>query len=211
MASSKEVNAMNEWSVEIVASRPDDISETPQNLDEALLDALPEIADDRGAVGSVGDGEYSVRMVVEAAEILPALQESLVIFQKVTEYGGLPSWPIIDASVTEWTVFESSLEEPDYPTLLGVTELSEILQVSKQRASELARLPHFPRPVAQLASGPVWDYSMIQTFVAEWDRKPGRPKRVLSEEDVKALEGVGAEARHWDKETMDPNHPGFPS
>lgn len=201
---------MYEWSVELVACRPAGISDAPPNMDERLIDALEEIAADRAAAGSVAEDRYSVRMIVPGEEPIAVLQEALGVFLKITEYAGLPSWPIMDASVTEWQEFERTLETSQYPVLLGVTELAQLLNVSKQRASELARLPHFARPVAQLASGPVWDNSMIQTFVADWSRKPGRPRTVLSDADAEALEGVGAEARHWDKETMHPGHPGFP-
>jgi len=35
----------------------------------------------------------------------------------------------------------------------------------------------FPRPVAQLASGPVWTETSVRAFAEDWPRRPGRPRR----------------------------------
>lgn len=42
--------------------------------------------------------------------------------------------------------------------LVGLTEVAELLGVSRQRAHQLTRtpIPKFPKPLARLASGPVW-------------------------------------------------------
>ena len=63
-------------------------------------------------------------------------------------------------------------------TLMGATEVAEFLKVSRQRVLEL-RKEHaeFPQPIEQLRSGPVWDKSDIESFLAGWDRTPGRPRK----------------------------------
>ena len=63
-------------------------------------------------------------------------------------------------------------------TLMGATEVAEFLKVSRQRVLEL-RKDHaeFPQPIEQLRSGPVWDKSDIESFLASWDRTPGRPRK----------------------------------
>jgi hypothetical protein len=67
---------------------------------------------------------------------------------------------------------------------VGVAELAELLSVSKQRASELARKSDFPRPVSQLASGPIWRLSAILRYSRQWRRQPGRPKKRVENETV---------------------------
>lgn len=63
-------------------------------------------------------------------------------------------------------------------TLMGATEVAEFLGVSRQRVLELRRdHAEFPQPLEQLRSGPVWDKSDIESFLAGWDRTPGRPRR----------------------------------
>lgn len=54
--------------------------------------------------------------------------------------------------------------------LMGVAEVAELLQVSRQRVTQLAKTPEFPAPSARLASGPVWESADIE----RWARETGR-------------------------------------
>lgn len=66
-------------------------------------------------------------------------------------------------------------QEPE--TYVGVSEIADLLKVSRQRVAELRTRADFPAPVAELAAGPVWSRSSLNRFVESWDRKPGRPRR----------------------------------
>lgn len=59
--------------------------------------------------------------------------------------------------------------------LMGVTEVRELLGVSRQRVHQLIHDdPTFPKPVAELASGRIW----LKQDVSAWARKTGRaPKQ----------------------------------
>ena len=50
------------------------------------------------------------------------------------------------------------------PALVGVSEVAEILGVSRQRALEVSRRPNFPAPVVE-AAGPVWNRHAVAKFV----------------------------------------------
>jgi predicted DNA-binding transcriptional regulator AlpA len=54
--------------------------------------------------------------------------------------------------------------------LLGLSELAELLGVSKQRADQLARQNGFPDPVAVLRGGRLWDRAAVEA----WARAQGR-------------------------------------
>lgn len=54
--------------------------------------------------------------------------------------------------------------------LMGIAEIRTLLDISRQRADQLTRRPDFPRPVAELAMGKVWDGESVR----EWARKDGR-------------------------------------
>src|SRR5439155_14570990 len=41
------------------------------------------------------------------------------------------------------------------PQIVGIAEVALMLRVTKQRASELAKSPEFPRPLASLKAGPI--------------------------------------------------------
>lgn len=70
----------------------------------------------------------------------------------------------------------------------GVTEVAEQIGVSRQRFADLRARPDFPEPVAELASGPVWDLGEIDRWAGSGvRRRPGRPhknERVVGERFV---------------------------
>ena len=59
--------------------------------------------------------------------------------------------------------------------LAGVTEVGDILGVSRQRAAQLAETQDFPAPVADLASGRIWRVQDVRLW-AETRRRGGRPR-----------------------------------
>ncbi len=61
----------------------------------------------------------------------------------------------------------------------GVSEVVELVGISRQRFSELRARADFPEPVAELASGPIWDLSEIERWASSGVRRgPGRPAKV---------------------------------
>ncbi len=53
---------------------------------------------------------------------------------------------------------------------MGISEIAELLGVSRQRAHQLAASHGFPEPVARLAQGPVWETAEVE----KWARETGR-------------------------------------
>jgi prophage regulatory protein len=62
--------------------------------------------------------------------------------------------------------------------LVGVAEVARMLDVSKQRVSQLARdYEDFPSAEVELASGRVWKRSSIESWIRKHPaRRPGRPR-----------------------------------
>ncbi len=54
--------------------------------------------------------------------------------------------------------------------LVGVREVGKLLSVSRQRADQLVRTKGFPDPIAELASGRIWE----RGAVVRWARETGR-------------------------------------
>ena len=54
--------------------------------------------------------------------------------------------------------------------LVGVREIAKLLSLSRQRADQLVRTKGFPDPVAELASGRIWE----RAAVVRWARETGR-------------------------------------
>ena len=122
-------------------------------------------------------GRFGASFGVVADSPVQAIVTASDIFLTAVKKVGLPEWPIVKIELMTENEFARSLEQPTVPQLVGVTEIGQMLGVSRQRASELARTPRFPNPVTELASGPVWLAPNISKFVSEWQRRPGRPRK----------------------------------
>ena len=59
--------------------------------------------------------------------------------------------------------------------IAGVTEIGDVLGVSRQRAAQLAETPGFPAPIAELASGRIWRAQDVRLW-SETRRRGGRPR-----------------------------------
>jgi hypothetical protein len=74
----------------------------------------------------------------------------------------------------------------------GVSEVAELLGVTRQRVASLRMRPGFPDPLAELAAGPIFDLDAVRRWAASGRRRPGRPRtspeRVLGSRYV--LEGA---------------------
>ncbi|HLF70366.1 MAG TPA: hypothetical protein VI541_05360 [Actinomycetota bacterium] len=109
-----------------------------------------------------------------------AIAAALKIFKDVAKVSRLPDWPIVHAEASTIDELERENLTPNYPELLGVKELAELLCVSKQRVWELRNIEGFPKPLTTLASTPVWTESSVQHFLQEWKRRPGRPRKAAA-------------------------------
>jgi predicted DNA-binding transcriptional regulator AlpA len=56
--------------------------------------------------------------------------------------------------------------------LMGVTEIAEMLSLSRQRADQLSRNKGFPDPEAELSGGRIWKRDDVE----RWARETGRIK-----------------------------------
>jgi hypothetical protein len=63
------------------------------------------------------------------------------------------------------------------PELVGLSEISVLLAVTRQRVAQLTKHPEFPPPVSRLAMGPVYSARSIRNFQQEWQRQVGRPRQ----------------------------------
>jgi hypothetical protein len=126
---------------------------------------------------SDGRNRYGAAVTVKAADAVDAVQAAANAIRGAAKAAGLPAWVIVSAEAIEEDELDRSLSKAAFPALLGVREIANLLGVTPQRASALARSAAFPKPVAGLASGPVWTEPSVRLFVAEWQRRPGPRKQ----------------------------------
>jgi hypothetical protein len=166
-----------EWVVSLDAQIPETFSD---ELAEQLVEDLKEYSP---AVGGRGQ-RVGVTMSVEARTDRRAFDRAHAAFRQALGH----SARVIDARVQSVDELERELEAPAVPALAGIREVAQILGVTRQRASELAGSAGFPKPIAELAAGPVWFHSAIRSFNEQWERRPGRPRARKTEELQKQTE-----------------------
>jgi hypothetical protein len=153
----------------------------PGAILEGALDEFLDLLVDRGGAvnaSTVGDrygATFNVADEVESAAAAVLLGQD--IFIRLAEKAGLPSWPVVRAEALTFDELDREVEMSNFPELVGVTEIADILGVTRQRASAVAKTPAFPAAVARLASGPVWTQPSLNRFVDEWPRMEGRPPK----------------------------------
>ena len=98
----------------------------------------------------------------------------MTVFREAAAAAGLPAWDVVEVEVQTEGELERQNAQPNLPELVGVGEVADLLDVTRQRASALARAPGFPAPVVTLRSGPVWTRPSVDRFVQSWHRRPGR-------------------------------------
>ncbi len=158
---------MQQWSVRF---------ETVGHFTEDHADTILEALKEYGPAMSYSPKSLSARFGVEAGTSQQALDIGFRIFSlALSEIGIKPNDSVAEFECQRLEDLDRSIEESNAPEIVGVAEVAKALRVSKQRASELARSVDFPRPVAYLASGPVWKWSAIVRYVKDWERRPGRP------------------------------------
>lgn len=161
-----------EWVVSLDAKLPFEFSE------ELAYRVVEELAEYSPAVGGRGN-RIGVTLSVEASTDRQAFDRAHAALRQVLG----SSSKTVDVRVQTVDELERELEAPAVPALAGISEVAEILGVSRQRASELAGSAAFPQPICDLAAGPVWLRSSILSFNENWERRPGRPRVALRTAD----------------------------
>lgn len=168
-----------EWSVLVETRAPepgndDEILEKLGDLQDCLADHFPAAA---------GDGRgWDVRLSVDTDDdplaAVHAIEHGASLVCEYADKVGLPLWPVVRTEAIEADTFHAQLEVSNFPDVLGTTEVAELLGVSRQRLHELrhATPQRFPEPAFELAATPLWIRSTVDSFLAGWERKPGRPK-----------------------------------
>ena len=170
---------MREWSVDLKTLHtlgPD----LPRV--EAYVDDLVGILKPFAVAAGYDSLAVTARFNVRARTVDAALTKALRIFAASFKRIHFPDPPdVVSAEVETVEEMDRRLQESNIPDLVGIAEVAGILGVTKQRASELSRSRRFPKPIAQLAAGPVWDRHAIARFVERWPRRrTGRPKKAAA-------------------------------
>lgn len=126
-------------------------------------DQLEAVAERAGAAeGNPGGSVLTTTLTVDGADLGDAASVA------VAEVLALVPGESIAVEALTITEADRRLTIPAFPVLVGISEIGEMLGVSRQRASALQTHKGFPGPVATLRAGPVWRRDDIASFAAAW-------------------------------------------
>lgn len=172
---------MEDWLVSITANGGPVEGDSVQ-LSTELVHVLQDLGGGAPAVG-VSATRVDASFIVDAPEFRTAVDMGIDLWSTALTKWGRPFPEVVRSEIASLAEVEARLEGMAFPSLLGLAEVAEALDVGKSRVSALREEPWFPRPVADLASGPVWSTAGIEKFNREWDRTSGRRKSVGKSSD----------------------------
>jgi predicted DNA-binding transcriptional regulator AlpA len=142
--------------------------------DEMLDDLMDAVAVASGSV-LAEEHRYSARLAVNADSAPQAMSGALTILSDAIDKSGAPRWPIVRLDAMTFDELERDLERTRMPDLVGAGEVCELLGVSRQRLHQIRHeKADFPKPIVELAAGPLWTRPAIESWASTWDRRPGR-------------------------------------
>lgn len=142
--------------------------------EDALLEAL-EPLEVHSPSASIGEGRFGVRLFMPALDPATAIQKAEAKVLQSLKARNIHGFALRKVEALTGEALADEAEMINFPRLVGVAEVALMLEVTKQRVSQLMESPNFPRPASILASTPVWLESSIKAFKSSWERKPGRP------------------------------------
>jgi hypothetical protein len=119
-----------------------------------------------------------------------ALRAGKRYIDNALEGAGLSGLTPVRVEYINATTFHAELGTWGMDKLVGSSELTDVLGVSRQRLHELRQRPDFPKPLSELAATPVWMRSTIDGFVAGWHRRPG-PVPAVRDVDMDGVLATG--------------------
>ena len=145
------------------------------DADAEGMDLISRLASE--LAGSHTENEWlevtAYRITVDAASASDAIKRATAALTRLHSRYGVRMSSLVRAEATpeSWVDRFQLAASP----LIGLTELAHRAGVSRQRIAQLAQRHDFPRPIARLASGPVWAAGPALDWLAR-PRPVGRPR-----------------------------------
>mgnify|MGYP001044658296 CR=1 FL=1 len=166
------------WAVRVDAVLGDAVDE---DLIEAIRDRLAPRHAAAGVARGGGEpvpGRITVQLSVDARTLRQAADAAArEVTDALRERGRTARLTRLEAMPED----ELDAELRASVELMGVREIADVAGVSRQRADQLTKRGDFPRPLAELAAGAVWDGAAVRRWLAAWTRKAGRPRKAAAE------------------------------
>jgi len=147
-----------------------------EDVEFDVLDVLSPFAAAMSTSPDRSSGGLSLTMeATHVTEMVSCIHEALDSVRDL-----LGSIEVIRVDLMTEEVRQARNAAPSIPTLVGYSEIADLAGVSRQRAREIANLDGFPIPVVETASGPLRVKEAVESWLNQWDRRPGRPRKLAS-------------------------------
>jgi hypothetical protein len=156
---------------------------TPDTYDEPALDLVMEHLAGHDPALARESGPYATLEVWSATVTITGantLRKATAAALELVE--GATGEKAVGIEVLPVEVHDHRVEQPTIPELVGYAEIAEMLGVTRQRASQLADAVGFPAAVIETRAGPLRVRSQVEHWAATWERKGGRPRKVVAPE-----------------------------
>lgn len=144
-----------------------------EDLMDTLADAL---ADHSAVVGEAPNGNLHTQLSVKAPTLIDAIKVATLALNEAASTVGINQQIACIEAMTEEELDRRN-STPQIPELAGMSEVGQLLGVTRQRANQLAQREDFPPAVAALRSGPVFVADQVKVFERRWERTAGRPAK----------------------------------
>lgn len=144
-------------------------------FDEAL-DALMEAVEPLYGTVSLSDSGKAVglSLAVEAHDYWQALELGKSFLEgsiaDVLSHPTVRSFRVLDEPTRE-----KENTKPQFPELISVPDIADLLGVTRQAARKHTLKADFPKPLLTPRTGPLWARAAVETWRENSQRRPGRP------------------------------------
>lgn len=147
--------------------------------EDTTFDVASELGD-YGAVMSVSPDftTGSTLLTVEAQSALDATTKASELVVDALASHGLDGIDVVSLRAQRQDAFESELNTPIFPEVVGYAEIADMAGVTRQRARQFAQASGFPVPVIETAQGPLMAKAAVQRWLEKRAARPGRPRKV---------------------------------
>ena len=144
-------------------------------LSDDALDALVEAVEPLyGAMSLSGSGtSVGLSIAVEASDYWHAVELGKSFLGGTI--GEVLSNPVVRSfRVLDESTREKENDRPQFPELISVPDIADLLGISRQAARKHTLKADFPEPLLTPRTGPLWARAAIESWNENMQRRPGR-------------------------------------
>ena len=149
--------------VEVVPEGDEDVAK----IRDRYSSLREEVAVRGGVTLDSGESDrYGARFTIAADEPGAAVEKGVAVLEEAADAAGVPRGRVADVKAPTVEELRAEGNGQELPELVDLCGMSDVLGVNRHLAPIVVRSKGFPRPVAELNGGPVWELATVKEFLA---------------------------------------------